>query len=61
MQALYNGFGGGSLHGTNQSSNQPQHFHHPQARLVFALFFIQRMKHHEPTDSEFSIYKTLME
>ncbi|XVF35543.1 hypothetical protein REPUB_Repub18cG0154800 [Reevesia pubescens] len=30
MQALYNGFGAGSLHGTNQSSNQPQHFHHPQ-------------------------------
>ncbi|XVF89249.1 hypothetical protein PTKIN_Ptkin19aG0115000 [Pterospermum kingtungense] len=27
VQALYNGFGGGSLHGTNQ----PQHFHHSQA------------------------------
>ncbi|TYH69472.1 hypothetical protein ES332_D05G058400v1 [Gossypium tomentosum] len=31
VQALYNGFGAGPLHGTNnQSPNQPQHFHHPQ-------------------------------
>ncbi|GLT85368.1 hypothetical protein SLE2022_035590 [Rubroshorea leprosula] len=33
VQALYNGFGGGSLHGTNQAApapNQPQHFNHPQ-------------------------------
>ncbi|XP_021277390.1 transcription factor bHLH66-like [Herrania umbratica] len=30
VQALFNSFGAGSLHGTNPSSNQPQHFHHPQ-------------------------------
>ncbi|XVE97484.1 hypothetical protein REPUB_Repub03eG0023600 [Reevesia pubescens] len=30
VQALFNGFGAGSLHGTNQSSKQAQHFHHPQ-------------------------------
>ncbi|KAI4335566.1 hypothetical protein L6164_014202 [Bauhinia variegata] len=31
VQALYNGFTG-SLHGTGQSSNQTQHFHHPQGQ-----------------------------
>ncbi|XWS72620.1 hypothetical protein CRYUN_Cryun02cG0055700 [Craigia yunnanensis] len=39
LQALYNGFGGGSLHGTNQSSNQPQHFHHPQGGTMQAQNF----------------------
>ncbi|KAI4344269.1 hypothetical protein L6164_011515 [Bauhinia variegata] len=33
VQALYNGFAG-SLHGTGQSSNQTQHFHHPQGGLM---------------------------
>ncbi|GMI92510.1 hypothetical protein HRI_002920300 [Hibiscus trionum] len=39
MQGLYNGFSDGSLHGhgTNQSPNQPPHFHHPQASIVFSL------------------------
>ncbi|XVE71124.1 hypothetical protein DITRI_Ditri10aG0125300 [Diplodiscus trichospermus] len=39
LQALYNGFGGGSLHGTNQSSNQPQHFNHPQGGTLQAQNF----------------------
>lgn len=30
LQALYNGFGSGSLHGGGQPPNQAQHFHHPQ-------------------------------
>lgn len=44
VQALYNGFGAGSLHGTNnQSPNQPQHFHHPQAYFFSLLHFPQRI------------------
>ncbi|XWS17772.1 hypothetical protein CRYUN_Cryun33cG0096200 [Craigia yunnanensis] len=39
VQALYNGFGAGSLHGTNQPSNQPQHFHHPQGGTMQAQNF----------------------
>ncbi|XVF48431.1 hypothetical protein PTKIN_Ptkin03bG0189600 [Pterospermum kingtungense] len=40
VQALFNGFGtGGSLHGTNQSANQPQHFHHPQGGNMQAQNF----------------------
>ncbi|XWS70391.1 hypothetical protein CRYUN_Cryun03dG0044000 [Craigia yunnanensis] len=39
VQALYNGFGGGSLHGTNQSLNQSQHFHHPQEGTMQAQNF----------------------
>ncbi|XP_059637777.1 bHLH transcription factor RHL1-like [Cornus florida] len=31
VQALYNGLAG-SLHGTGQTSNQTQHFHHPQGQ-----------------------------
>ncbi|XP_022756334.1 transcription factor bHLH69-like isoform X2 [Durio zibethinus] len=39
VQALYNGFGGGSLHGTNQSSNRPQHLNHPQGGTMQAQNF----------------------
>ncbi|XP_059455698.1 bHLH transcription factor RHL1-like [Corylus avellana] len=33
VQALYNGFAG-SIHGSGQTQNQPQHFHHPQGGPV---------------------------
>ncbi|XP_022751796.1 transcription factor bHLH66-like [Durio zibethinus] len=36
VQAFYNGFGAGSLRGTNLPSNQPQHFHHPQGETILA-------------------------
>ncbi|XWS26270.1 hypothetical protein CRYUN_Cryun26dG0017100 [Craigia yunnanensis] len=39
VQALYNGFGAESLHGTSQPSNQPQHFHHPQGGTTQAQNF----------------------
>ncbi|XP_022731640.1 transcription factor bHLH66-like isoform X2 [Durio zibethinus] len=39
VQALCNSFGAGSLHGTNQSSNQFQHFHHPQGGNMQAQNF----------------------
>ncbi|XP_057967494.1 bHLH transcription factor RHL1-like [Malania oleifera] len=38
VHALYNGFPG-SLHGTGQTSNQAQHFHHPQAGSLPAQNF----------------------
>lgn len=50
MQALYNGFGGGSLHGTNQAApapNQPQHFNHPQPQVHMANFSLQLNFHTE--------------
>ncbi|PPD75696.1 hypothetical protein GOBAR_DD27384 [Gossypium barbadense] len=48
VQALYNGFGAGPLHGTNnQSPNQPQHFHHPQAYLLFSFTFSPK-NHEDP-------------
>ncbi|OMO90904.1 hypothetical protein COLO4_18786 [Corchorus olitorius] len=39
VQAMFNGFGAGSLHGANQSSNQTQHFHHPQGGAMQAQNF----------------------
>ncbi|OMO61740.1 hypothetical protein CCACVL1_23271 [Corchorus capsularis] len=39
VQVMFNGFGAGSLHGANQSSNQTQHFHHPQGGAMQAQNF----------------------